>query len=378
MIILKTNQLLRFNKEKIKDKNVILRIDFNLEEENGKFYGVYRIESIKETINFLKITKRVVLISHFGDPKKREEKYSLKRLIPLIEKILKIKIEFLPNIKKQITGKFILLENIRFFKGEKENDINFAKKLSSLGEVFVNDAFSVSHRKHASVYAISKMLPTFYGFQFEKEINNLNRVIQAKGKLAFVLGGAKISTKLPLIKKFLNKASLGRGGIELIILTGGLANTFLKAKGFEIGESLYEKEVLKEVKNIISNKILTPFDFTTKRNETKFLGEISSNDVIYDVGSQSLKIFFEELKKAKIIVWNGPLGYLEDKRFEKGTLKLAEFLISLRNKFILIGGGDTLGFLERKKIFKKFKNISTGGGAMLHYLAYESLPIFKK
>ncbi len=378
MIVLEKDQLLRFNKEKIKDKDVILRVDFNLDKENGKFYGVYRIESIKETINFLKIAKRVVLISHFGDPEKREEKYSLKRIIPLIEKILKIKTGFIPNVGNQITEKFNLLENIRFFKCEKEDDINFAKKLSSLGEIFVNDAFSVSHRKHASVHTISKILPTLYGFQFEKEINNLNKVIKLKNRLALILGGAKISTKLPLIKKFLNKASLDRNGTELIILTGGLANTFLKAKGFETGESLYEKEILKEVKNIISNKILTPFDFITKKNETKFLGEIFSNDVIYDVGPQSLEIFFEELKKAKIIVWNGPLGYIEDKRFEKGTLKLAKFLTGLRNKFILIGGGDTLGFLERKKIFKKFKNISTGGGAMLHYLAYESLPIFEK
>lgn len=372
MIILKKQQLLRFNKGKIENKNVILRVDFNIDEENGKFYGLYRIESLKETINFLKKTKRVILISHFGDPKKREEKYSLKRLIPLIEKILKIKIGFIQNIGNQITDKFNLLENIRFFRGEKENDINFAKKLSNLGEVFVNDAFSASHRKHSSVYAISKILPTLYGFQFEKEIKNLNKIIQSKQQLVFVLGGAKISTKLPLIKKFLNRA-------DLIILGGGLANTFLKRKGFSVGKSLVEKE-LKEVKDIVSSKILVPFDFILENKSIRhsFLGEISSNEIIYDVGPRSLEIFLEEIKKAKTVVWNGPLGYIEDKRFEKGTLKLAKFLSNLKNKFVLVGGGDTLGFLEKKKLLKKFKYISTGGGAMLHYLANENLPIFEK
>jgi phosphoglycerate kinase len=227
---------------------------------------------------------------------------------------------------------------------------------------------------------LPKILPTYYGFNFEKEINLLNKVLKTQAGAGFtrssvvlVLGGAKISTKLPLIKKFLNKA-------DLIILGGSLANTFLKAKGFEVGNSLIEKDILREIKKIYSPKILTPFDFyVLNKNKIfhRFLGEIRKEDKIYDVGEESLKIFFEELKRAKNIVFNGPFGLVEDKRFEKGTFNLIKFLSKLKNKFILFGGGDTLTFLEKKKMLKKFK-ISTGGGAMLYYLAEEKLwPIEK-
>ena len=372
MIKLKKTQLLRLNKDKIKDKKVILRVDFNLEEINGNFYGKYRIEAIKETVNFLKEAKKIILISHFDDPERKEGKYSLKRILPLIQKVLKIKIGFLEDLNQISQEKFSLLENIRFWPEEKKNDLDFAKKLSSLGEVFVNDAFSVSHRKHASIYLLPKLLPTYFGFNFEREITLLNKVLKSKNS-AFILGGAKISTKLPLIKKFLKKANL-------IFLAGGLANTYLKSLGFEVGKSLIEEEMIEEIKRIRSGKILIPFSFKVKnknnRVEIKNLGEIGKEDEIIDVFN--LENIFKELRKAKIIIWNGPLGIIEKKESEKGTLNLAKFLASLKNKFILVGGGDTLGFLERKKLLKKFKFISTGGGAMLEYLATEKLPIFEK
>jgi len=215
-------------------------------------------------------------------------------------------------------------------------------------------------------------LPTYFGFNFEREINLLNKVLKAKSQ-TFILGGAKISTKLPLIKKFLKKASL-------IFLAGGLANTYLKAFDFEIGRSLVEEEMIKEVKKIRSGKILTPFSFKVKNKNNKIkiknLGEIEKEDEIVDV--LNLDNVFKELKKIKTIIWNGPLGVIEKKEGEEGTLTLAKFLTSLKNKFILVGGGDTLGFLERKKLLKKFKFISTGGGAMLEYLATEKLPVFEK
>jgi len=408
MIKLKKEKLLRFNQDKIKDKDVLVRVDFNVDFVKGKILDKYRILSIKETINFLKTAKRVILISHFGDPPslinmdserintdkfihglngskadntdninpyksvqnpyKSVNKYSLKKILPSIEKLLKIKIGFLKNLNSKPKEKFNLLENIRLFKGEKECDLNFAKKLSSLGEVSVFEAFSVAHRKHASVYLLPKILPTYYGFNFEKEINLLNKVLKNLNSSVLVLGGAKISTKLPLIKKFLNKA-------RLIILGGGLANTFLKAKGFEIGQSLIEEDILEEIKKIYSPKILVPFDFyVLNKNKVfhRFLGEIEKEDKIYDLGEESLEVFFEELKKAKNIVFSGPFGFVEDQRFEKGTFKLLKFLSQLKNKFVLVGGGDTLAFLEKKKLLKKFK-ISTGGGAMLYYLAEEKL-----
>jgi phosphoglycerate kinase len=378
MIELKKEKLLRFNQDKIKNKDVLVRVDFNVDFVKGKILDKYRILSVKETLNFLKSAKRVILISHFGDPTQtyadftrtdaENKKYSLKKVLPSLEKLLKIKIGFLKDLNSKPKEKFNLLENVRLFKGEKECNLNFAKKLAGLGEIFVFEAFSVAHRKHSSVYLLPKILPTYYGFNFEKEINLLNKVLKNLNSSALVLGGAKVSTKLPLIKKFLNKA-------RLIILGGGLANTFLKAKGFEIGQSLIEEDILEEIKKIYSPKILIPFDFyVLNKNKVfhRFLGEIEKEDKIYDLGEESLEVFFEELKKAKNIVFNGPLGFVEDQRFEKGTFKLLKFLSQLKNKFILVGGGDTLAFLEKKKLLKKFK-ISTGGGAMLFYLAEEKL-----
>jgi phosphoglycerate kinase len=378
MIKLKKQQLLRFNKEKIENKNVLVRVDFNIDFTKGKILDKYRILSIKETLKFLKSAKRVILISHFGNPTKiytdltqtfkENKKYSLKNLLPYIEKLLKIKIGFLKDLNSEPKEKFNLLENIRFFKGEKECELNFAKKLSSLGEVFIFEAFSVAHRKHASVYLLPKILPTYYGFNFEKEINLLNKVLKNLKNVTLILGGAKISTKLPLIKKFLNRASL-------IILGGGLANTFLKAKGFEVGQSLIEEDILGEIKKIYSPKILVPFDFyVLNKNKIyhRFLGEIQKEDIIYDIGPNSLNLFLKEIKNSKIIVWNGPLGFVENRQFQKSTLYLVKFLKKLKNKFILVGGGDTLSFLEKHKMLTKFK-ISTGGGAMLYYLAEENL-----
>lgn len=373
MIKFKKTELLRFNQEKIKNKNIILRVDFNVNVIKGKIFDKYRILAVKETLNILKKAKKVLIISHLNNPKKYSKKYSFEKLIPQIEKILKIKIGFVKNFNSPLKEKFNLFENIRFWKEEKKIDFNFAKKIANYGEIFINDAFSVSHRKHTSVYLLPKILPTYYGLNFEKEINLLNKVLNSK-RLILILGGAKISTKLPLVKNFLNTS-------DLIILAGGLANTFYKAKGFEIGESFFEQEILNEIKKINSPKIFIPFDFyglNSKKKYTHFyLGEIQKNDIIYDIGKESLKIIFEEIKKSKNIVWNGPLGYIEDKKFEKGTFELLKFLSQLKNKFILIGGGDTLSFLERKKMIKKFKNLSTGGGAMLYYLSNKNLPIFE-
>ena len=395
MIKLKKSQLLRFNKEKIKNKDVLVRVDFNVPIKENKIGEVYRIKSIKETLDFLKIARKIILISHLDDPqplisinqtknisnkifKNKINKYSLKKILPSIEKLLKIKINFLKDLNDIPKEKFNLLENIRLFKGEKECDINFAKNLANLGDIFVFEAFSVCHRKHSSTYLLAKILPTYFGFNFEKEINLLNTILntsksKCNNKLSLILGGAKISTKLPLIKKFLRSASL-------IILTGGLANTFLKSRGFEIGNSLFEKDILEEIKKIKSPKILVPFDFYgLNKNKVfyKFLGDIRKNDKILDIGKESLRVFLKEIKKSKFIVFNGPLGFVEDKRFEKGTLILLKSLSKLKDKFILVGGGDTLSFLENKRIIKKFK-ISTGGGAMLYYLANETFPIFEK
>jgi phosphoglycerate kinase len=276
--------------------------------------------------------------------------------------------EWKPGLKINRKEKVVLLENIRFFKEEEENDENFSKELSKLGDIFVNDGFSVSHRKHASVYGIKKFLPYFYGLNFENEINNLNNVFKAKS-LGIVIGGIKTETKIGVIKNFLNKASL-------IILGGGIANTFLKAKGFEIGKSVYDEDYLNELRKIYSPKILTPFDFLTN-NGYRFLGEVSEDDIIFDIGEESVKVFIEELRKVKTIVWNGPFGRVEDKRYSKGTEKFLKELVKLKAKKI-VGGGDTIKIVNNLRLGKKFDFVSTGGGAMLEYLSKGILAIFDK
>ncbi|MGC8981753.1 MAG: phosphoglycerate kinase [Minisyncoccia bacterium] len=368
MINFKDKDLLRKNPKKVKDKDVLLRVDYNVDIEKGKIFDDYRILKSFDTINFLKKAgaRKIILISHLGRPNGFDEKYSLKKIYLYLKKRLKdisfIKWKPGENIDNH---KIILLENIRFFKGEEENDEKFAKELSKLGDIFVNDAFSVSHRKHASVYGIKKFLPTLYGLNFEKEINNLNRVFKAKN-LGIIIGGIKTDTKIGVIKKFLNRANL-------IILGGGIANTFLKAKGFEIGNSIYDKEYIDYLKKINNPKILTPFDFITN-NGYKFLGEISKDDSILDIGEESIRVFISELKRVKTIVWNGPFGKIEDKKYSKGTIKFLKELVKLKGEKI-VGGGDTIKLINKLKLDKKFDFVSTGGGAMLEYLSSGKLPI---
>lgn len=363
MIKLQSKTLLKNNFEKIKNKNIIVRVDFNVPFKKNKISEYYRILAVKETINFLQSANQIVLMSHLGD----DPKNSFKNLVPLFAKILKIKLDFLKDLNTKPKEKFSLLENLRKWPGEKNCELSFAQKLKNFGEIFVFEAFSAAHRRHSSIYFLPKILPTLYGFNFEKEINLLNKFLRAKNPY-LILGGAKISTKLPLIKKFLKKS-------KLIILGGGLANTYLKAKNFDIGNSLIENNILQQIKKISSPKIFIPFDFLVlnkNKVQHRFLGEIEKEDKILDIGIESLKIIIDEIKKAKTIIVNGPLGYVEDRRFEQGTLILINFLNNLKNRSILFGGGDTLSFLEKKNYLNKFQ-ISTGGGAMLSYLASEKL-----
>lgn len=374
MIKLEKKFLLKNNKDKIRNKRVLLRVDYNVEIKNGKVLDNYRIKESLETIKFLNKNgaKQIILITHFGRPKNKEKKFSTIRLIPLLRKYIK-KIEYFnwrPNLNLPVKN-ILILENIRFFKEEEENDYRFAQKLSKLADIFVNEAFSASHRKHASIYQISKILPTYWGLNFEKEIKNLNLVFVyfKKGKrIAVVIGGIKFETKIELIKNFLKK-------VDLIILTGGLANTFLKGKGFEIGNSLFDKEYLEFFKNLHTHKVLVPFDFITNKGH-RYLGEIQKDEIIYDVGKKSIELFLEELKKKDLVIWNGPLGKIEEKEYRGGSVYFAHCLVGIRNRKI-IGGGETLSIAN--KIFKNDRNtfISTGGGAMLYYLAKGNLPFLK-
>src|SRR3989344_2711549 len=318
-------------------KKVLLRVDFNVSMKNGKIADPFRILSHIPTIKYyLKKNYQVVLISHLEQNGK----------IPyfgLVRKFLE---------KKLGKGNYTLLENLRLNSGEKKNDLGFAKKLASFGDIFVNDAFGSSHRKHASIVGIPKFLPSYLGPLFKKEIKELSRVFVPKHPFLLVIGGNKFKTKEPVISKFFPKANY-------IFVGGVLANTFLKQRGNDVGKSLVEN--IKIPKNILWNKkIILPVDFAIK------------NGKIYDSGPATAKILEDLAKKSKFILWNGTLGLCE-KGFNFGTKSFIESL-GKSKAYKIAGGGDTISAINKFGLQKNFNFISTGGGAMLEFLATETLP----
>ncbi|MFH1456612.1 MAG: phosphoglycerate kinase, partial [Patescibacteria group bacterium] len=376
-----------------KNKSILVRCDFDvpivkIQNTNNKIqkYKISddtRLKANLETIKYLlnKRVKQIILIGHLGRPNgKVVQDLSLLPIKKYLEKILpkapRYKIQF-PN-KFQIPNsnyRILMLENIRFFKEEESNNKKFAKKLSKLADIYVNECFSTSHRFHASLDAIQNYLPSYAGLNLEKEIKNLY-LDKIKKPLVLIIGGAKIETKLPVINNFINKA-------DNILLGGAVANNFLKALGFEVGKSLVDKKYLKQAQKIIklkNNKLLLPIDTITQDNKIKLLNKIKSTDRILDIGPKTQLLFNGIIKSAKIIIWNGPMGYFEDKNFKNGTEKIAENIFNNKKAKIIIGGGETI------EVIKKYSNkvingdifISTGGGAMLEFLAGNSLPGLKR
>lgn len=342
----------------IRGKTALVRVDFNVPVKNGKVLDDFRIKKALPTIKFLqKKGAKVILISHLGE----NGKESMKPVADCLRKY----------IKKDIT----LLENIRKHPGEKKNDLKFAKKLSKLGDFYVNDAFSVSHREHASVVGIPKFLPSYAGFQLEKEIKNLSKVFKKpKRPFLFILGGAKFSTKMPLIKRYIKLA-------DQVFIGGALLNDFLKAKGYEVGKSLVDNTKIPE--NILKNKkLILPTDvivLSGKKFINKKADEVQKNETIMDIGNELVKIAEEYIKKSKLILWNGPLGKYEDGG-DKATKKILKLVLKSKSQ-VIIGGGDIVGVLSElePKNYKLKPNIfvSTGGGATLDFLVNGTLPGIK-
>jgi len=280
-------------------------------------------------------------------------------------------------LKKTEAGSVILLENIRFYPEEEQNDFEFAKKLSELGDIYINDAFSVSHREEASLVSLPKILPHYAGLLLEKEIENLDKIKNASSdNLVIILGGAKIEDKLPLINNFINKA-------KYILVGGALANTIIKSWDFEVGESLVDEQMIEEAKNVGSQKgeLVIPGDYLvlTKKDkvEKRGLGEVSKTDKILDIGPIAAKTFAKIISKADLIFWNGPMGKIEDKRFRNGTIEIIKAIIDNNKAQIVIGGGDTLKSLKILNSKFQIPNsifLSTGGGAMMDYLAGKPMP----
>ncbi len=376
----------------LNDKKVLVRVDFNVplwlgENESIDNEEDWRIEATLPTINYLLEQKaKIILIAHFGRPNgKIVENLRLNLVKKRLEKLLGLSVIKLDNclgsevetrIENMRAGEIILLENIRFYPEERANNQDFAKKLAILGEIYVNDAFGVSHRNHASITSLPKYLPSCAGLLFEKEIKFLSKVLEkTEHPLVVVIGGAKISTKIKFIENFLEKA-------DNLLLAGALANTVISAKGFAIGKSVTEAGMDEEIKklNLTSSKLHIPVDVLASKDisgntniRISPVGNIDKHEMILDIGPDTIQMFSKIISQAKMIVWNGPLGLLEVEKFSLGSREIAQ-TIAKNNNFSIVGGGDTVAFLEKLGLLNKITHVSTGGGAMLKFLAGEKLP----
>jgi 3-phosphoglycerate kinase len=362
--------------KKLEGKKVLLRTDFNIplgkdgviEKEEA-----VRIEKSLDTIQHLKkLGAKIIIISHIG----RDSKDSLLPIAKYLSK--KIKLTFLKghiqdnvheHIKTMKAGDIVMLENLRQDEGEVTNSSSFARGLSRLADIFVNDAFAVSHRRHASIVGVPKFLPSYSGFLMEQEVTHLSSVIKKPKKpFLFILGGAKFETKLPLIKKYLKVA-------DAVFVGGALQNNFFKAEGLEIGKSLIDEKRYNLGSLLRTKKILLPKDLIV-RHGTKtrvcLVGEVKSEEMIVDIGPETLADLEARVKKAKMVLWNGPLGLYEE-GFTESTERIAK-TISKSPGLSVVGGGDTVVTIKKLKLEKKIGFVSTGGGAMLEYLEKGRLP----
>ncbi|MEK7464193.1 MAG: phosphoglycerate kinase [Patescibacteria group bacterium] len=357
--------LSRLNLTKWAGKTCLLRIDLNIEPTEVE--DSYRILAIIPTIKLLlKNHIRIILLSHRGRPTGEDRSLSLKPFAEIIEKKLGRPIRFIPHFNfsalewqlknSSAKDRIWLLENLRFLPGEGANNPILGQKLALLGDFYVNDAFAVCHRTNSSVTAITRELPAYAGLLMEREIKNLDQVMRKfKKPLTLILGGAKIEDKIGVIKYFWEKA-------EHILLGGGPANTFLMAKKHPIGKSVVNKKVIPLIKRYLkSPKIVLPTDF--KIYEGKIL----------DIGGKSVKEFVKIIQRSKTIIYNGPMGVFEQKRFEHGSFEIAKAIAKTR-AFTVVGGGETTAVFTKLGLIKKIKFVSTGGGAMLDYLSGKKLP----
>ncbi len=358
--------------EELKGKRVLVRVDFNVPFQNGLVGESFRIKKVLPTINFLKERgAKIILLSHIED--KDKNVLSLRSVFEYLRKEIPDLIfaaDFL-ELEKQVgeigSGGVILFENLRLNSGEKENDENFTKKLASFGDIYVNEAFSVSHRKHASIVGLPKFLPSFVGLLFDEEVKNLRLAFNPSHPFLFILGGAKTETKVPLLKKFAKTA-------DYIFVGGVLANDFFKTRGFEVGESLVSEGIEGQIIELSQNsKVILPQNVIIGDRENhakKSINEMRVEEAIKDLVIGDLESLEKIIQKSKFILWNGPMGNLEE-GFLEGTQKLAD-LISQSSAQTILGGGDTISALSDSDLLK-FTFVSTAGGAMLDFLANETL-----
>ena len=380
----------------INDKRVILRVDLNVPMQEGKVTDKSRIKKIIPVIKKLISKKaKIILISHLGRPNgKIDEKLSLKPITPVLENLLGSKVYFsnqsygskiIEKSKKIKSGEVLLLENIRFNKEEEANEKNFAKELSKVGDIYVNEAFSCSHRAHASVCEITKHIDSYAGKLLSEEVNIINILAnKAKKPVSCIIGGSKISTKIGVLTNLVKK-------MQNIIIVGAMANNFIKYKGHNIGKSLFEKDKDNLIKDIIKKceanncELIIPEDVIVAKSyesdpQLKSLNKINDSDLILDIGENTINKIYNIIDKSKTILWNGPAGYFEIEMFSVGSNKIAKKITeNTQNKSLtsIAGGGDTVAAINKFGCYNGFTYISTAGGAFLELLEGKILPGIK-
>ncbi len=382
--------------ENLSRKKVLLRLDLNVPLENGIITDQTRIDKIIPIIKFLlSNNSQIIVISHVGRPKgKKNKDLSLKPICENLEKKINKKIRIINDnifeLKKEDLFKdhneqIVFLENIRFYVEEEENDTFFAKHLSKLADLFVNDAFSCSHRAHASLCKITEFLPSFAGLQFETEITALKKITtQVKKPITCIIGGSKISTKIEIIKNLIPK-------FDNIIVVGGMANNILSYRGNQIGKSIIEENCEKIIDDIFeasknySCEITYPVDVLIGKNindksQIKELNKINDDDLILDIGPRTVNKIKKIIEISRTVLWNGPAGYFENPNFANGSFEIAKTIIKKnkeRSIYSVVGGGDTIALINQINAIDNFNFVSTAGGAFLEYLEGKELPGIK-
>jgi len=380
--------------KEIEGKTFVIRVDFNVPlNDKGEIEDDTRIKAELKTIEYIKNKGgKIVLITHLGRPK-GEVKNNLKldNIAKHLEKLINTPVNKLdsitgPDVEKEIksmkNGEITMLENVRFDKREKECNEEFSKELANLGDTYINDAFATAHRKHASTAGIAKYIPAYAGFLMEKEINALSPIIEEEQErpITMIFGGAKIETKIKLIKNFLNKA-------DYFLIGGAIANTFLAGAGYNIAKSKYEKDELETAREIMLNcekfkeKFILPHDVVVadeiKENAKTAnipIEDVEGDMMILDIGKWSAEKFGNIISESKTVIWNGPVGLYENKAFSEGTKTIGKVLAETDCTSI-VGGGDTADAIKKLGIDEtKFTHLSTGGGAAIEFLSGKKLP----
>ena len=377
----------------INNKRIIVRLDLNVPINNFKIEDNTRIKIIEPFINKLIEKKaKIILISHLGRPKgKIVKEMSLKPIFDYLQKNLVGKISFYQGeinndavsaSKNLMPGEVLLIENIRFFKEEENDDENFAKNLSKLGDFYINEAFSCSHRKQASLHKITKYIDSYGGPLLEKEMQSINLILKNKKEpVTSIIGGSKVTTKIKVLLNLIQNTNN-------LIIVGAMANNFLKFKGFNVGLSLLEKGTEKIIQDIYTSagknncNIIIPLDCIVSNNlngspKLKSINEITSEDMVLDIGKKTVDLINKTVENSKTVFWNGPAGYFENKDFSSGTVAIAKKISEnsqSKSLISIVGGGDTLAAIKNTDYQKLFTHLSTAGGAFLESLEGKQLP----